>query len=108
MLAADNVGTDVNGPSFSLFSLIETPSPEVFPGYGTIFGADPELLPLQQISDTVSVVPIPIGSTAWNAGWPDFTPPPSTDQRGLPRVVDIIDIGAYEIQEPGLAPRFTG
>ena len=108
VLAADNVGTDVNGPSFSLFSLIETPSPEVFPGYGTIFGADPELLPLQQISDTVSVVPIPIGSTAWNAGWPDFTPPPSTDQRGLPRVVDIIDIGAYEIQEPGLAPRFTG
>ena len=31
---------------------------------------------------------------------------PSTDQRGEPRVVEIIDMGAYEVQT--LVPKFTG
>jgi hypothetical protein len=108
VLAADNGGEDVAIPAFSLFSLIERPNAAVFPGYGTQFGVDPGLLPLERISNTVSVVPISFGSAAWNAGWPKFTPPPATDQRGLPRVVDIIDIGAYEVQEAGLVPKFTG
>jgi len=108
VLAADNGGEDVAAPAFSLFSLIERPNAAVFPGYGTQFGVDPGLLPLESVNDTVSVVPLSIGSAAWNAGWPGFTPPPATDQRGLPRVVDIIDIGAYEVQEAVLLPRFTG
>jgi hypothetical protein len=108
VLAADNGGEDVAIPAFSLFSLIERPNAAVFPGYGTQFGVDPGLLPLERISNTVSVVPISFGSAAWNAGWPRFTPPPATDQRGLPRVVDIIDIGAYEVQEAVLVPKFTG
>jgi hypothetical protein len=108
ILAADNGGEDVATPAFSLFSLIERPNAAVFPGYGTQFGVDPGLLPLETVNDTVSVVPISFGSAAWNAGWPGFTPPPATDQRGLPRVVDIIDIGAYEVQEAVLVPKFTG
>ena len=108
VLAADNVLEDVSGKAFSLFSLIEKPNAAVFPGYGSQFGVDPGLLPLERISDTVSVIPISFGSAAWNAGWPGFTPPPATDQRGLPRVVDIIDIGAYEVQEAVLLPKFTG
>jgi len=108
VLAADNGGEDVATPAFSLFSLIERPNAAVFPGYGTQFGVDPGLLPLETVNDTVSVVPISFGSAAWNAGWPGFTPPPATDQRGLPRVVDIIDIGAYEVQEAVLVPKFTG
>ena len=107
-LAADNGGEDVVSPSVALFSLIEKPNAAVLAGYGTVTGVDPGLLPLQSVSATVSVVPIEIGSAAWDAGWPDFTPPPATDQRGLPRVVDIIDIGAYEVQEPVALPRFTG
>ena len=108
VLAADNGGEDVAAPAFSLFSLIERPNAAVFAGYGTQLGVDPGLLPLQYVSDTVSVVPISVGSAAWNAGWPGFTPPPATDQRGLPRVVDIIDIGAYEVQESFVLPKFTG
>jgi len=108
VLAADNGGEDVAAPAFSLFSLIERPNAAVFPGYGTQFGVDPGLLPLESVNNTVSVVPLSIGSAAWNAGWPGFTPPPATDQRGLPRVVDIIDIGAYEVQEAVLLPKFTG
>jgi hypothetical protein len=54
------------------------------------------------------VVPILFGSAAWNAGDPGFVPPPETDQRGLPRVVDVIDIGAYEVQEAVQTPKFTG
>jgi hypothetical protein len=108
VLAADNGGEDVAAPAFSLFSLIERPNAAVFAGYGSLFGVDPGLLPLETVNDTVSVVPISFGSAAWNAGWPGFTPPPATDQRGLPRVVDIIDIGAYEVQEAVLVPKFTG
>ena len=108
VLAADNGGEDVAAPAFSLFSLIERPNAAVFAGYGSLFGVDPGLLPVESVSDTVSVVPLSIGSAAWNAGWPGFTPPPATDQRGLPRVVDIIDIGAYEVQEAVLLPKFTG
>ena len=108
VLAADNGGEDVAAPAFSLFSLIERPNAAVFAGYGSLFGVDPGLLPLESVNDTVSVVPITFGSAAWNAGWPGFTPPPATDQRGLPRVVDIIDIGAYEVQEAVLLPKFTG
>jgi hypothetical protein len=108
VLAADNGGEDIATPAFSLFSLIERPNAAVFAGYGSLFGVDPGLLALESVSDTVSVVPLSIGSAAWNAGWPGFTPPPATDQRGLPRVVDIIDIGAYEVQEAVLLPKFTG
>jgi hypothetical protein len=108
VLAADNGVEDVAAPAFSLFSLIERPNAAVFPGYGTQFGIDPGLLPLESVNNTVSVVPLSIGSAAWNSGWPGFTPPPATDQRGLPRVVDIIDIGAYEVQEAVLLPKFTG
>ena len=108
VLAADNGGEDVAAPAFSLFSLIERPNAAVFAGYGSLFGVDPGLLPLESVNDTVSVVPITFGSAAWNAGWHGFTPPPATDQRGLPRVVDIIDIGAYEVQDALLLPKFTG
>ncbi len=108
VLAADNGLDDIAGSAISLFSLIENPSSKVTAGYGTITGVDPGLLPLESVNNTVSVVPITFGSAAWNAGWPGFTPPPATDQRGLPRVVDIIDIGAYEVQEAVLVPKFTG
>ena len=108
VLAADNGLEDVAAKATSLFSLIETPNAGVIAGFGTITGVDPGLLPLQDVSDTVSVVPIAMGSAAWNAGNPNFTPPPATDQRGLPRVVDVIDIGAYEVQEQLLLPKFTG
>jgi len=107
-LAVNNGGEDVAGSAFSLFSLIQKPNASLVAGTGTLTGVDPGLKPLERISDTVSVVPIEMGSAAWNAGNPNFTPPPATDQRGLPRVVDIIDIGAYEVQDPFVLPKFTG
>jgi len=108
VLAANNGVEDVALPATATFSLIETPNASLIAGTGTVTGVDPGLLPLQNVSDTVSVVPIAMGSAAWNAGNPNFMPPPATDQRGLPRVVDIIDIGAYEVQDPFVLPKFTG
>ncbi len=108
VLAANNGVEDVALPATATFSLIETPNASLIAGTGTVTGVDPGLLPLQDVSDTVSVVPIAMGGAAWNAGNPNFTPPPATDQRGLPRVVDIIDIGAYEVQDPFVLPKFTG
>ena len=108
VLAANNGVEDVAVPATATFSLIQKPNASLIAGTGTVTGVDPGLKPLERISDTVSVVPIAMGSAAWNAGNPNFMPPPATDQRGLPRVVDVIDIGAYEVQEQLLLPKFTG
>jgi hypothetical protein len=108
VLAANNGVEDVALPATATFSLIQKSNASLIAGTGTVTGVDPDLKPLERISDTVSVVPIEMGSDAWNAGNPDFVPPPNTDQRGLPRVVDIIDIGAYEVQEAVQLPKFTG
>ena len=108
VLAANNGVEDVALPATAMFSLIQKPNASLVAGTGTLTGVDPGLKPLERISDTVSVVPIEMGSAAWNAGNPDFMPPPNTDQRGLPRVVDVIDIGAYEVQKAAQTPKFTG
>ncbi len=110
---------DMTLPSTARFSLIgaaATP-PVNGAGGGNLLGVNPMLQPLKRTSPLLSVVPILLGSAAWNAGDPAFVPPPATDQRGLPRVVDVIDIGAYEVQEVAtpsetsetvVVPAFTG
>jgi hypothetical protein len=100
----------VNVPSTARFSLIgaaATP-PVNGAGGGNVLGVDPMLEPLQWTSPFAGVLPILFGSAAWNAGDPAFVSPPETDQRGLPRVVDVVDIGAYEVQEAVQTPKFTG
>ena len=101
---------DLNVLSTARFSLIGAAgtTPVDGAGGGNLLGVDPLLQPLQWTSPLVGVMPILFGSAAWNAGDPSFVPPPETDQRGLPRVVDIIDIGAYEVQEELQLPKFTG
>jgi hypothetical protein len=47
-------------------------------------------------TETLALLP---GSPAIDAGDPNFTGPPNTDQRGLPRIAGgRVDIGAYETQ----------
>jgi hypothetical protein len=108
-LLAGNAGQDLATPATVRWSLLQKwPSVAVTESDNNIVGYDPELQPLQNISATIAVRPILFGSAAWNAGDPDFAPPPETDQRGLPRIVEVIDIGAYEVQEKLVAPAFTG
>ena len=108
-LLAGNTGQDLAAPATVRWSLLQKwPSVAVAESDNNLVGYDPELQPLQNIAPTVAVRPILFGSVAWNAGNPDFTPPPETDQRGLPRIVDFIDIGAYEVQEKLVTPAFTG
>ncbi|CAB4615323.1 unannotated protein [freshwater metagenome] len=108
-LLAGNAGQDLATPATVRWSLLQKwPSVAVAESDNNLVGYDPELQPLQIISPTIAVRPILFGSVAWNAGNPDFTPPPETDQRGLPRIVNIIDIGAYEVQEKLVTPAFTG
>jgi hypothetical protein len=49
---------------------------------------------------TATLLPA-LGSPAIDAGDPDFSAPPSADQRGLPRVAGVhVDLGAVERQTP--------
>ena len=105
VLLADNGLDDLAMPASARWSFIEKPvASAVDPSDHNITGVDPQLQPLLFVSDTVSVIPVPFGSPAWNAGDPAFSPPPEFDQRGLPRIVETVDIGAYEVQELPTVP----
>ncbi|HEV7765788.1 MAG TPA: choice-of-anchor Q domain-containing protein [Thermoanaerobaculia bacterium] len=68
---------------------------------GNITGVDPQLLPVANNGGpTVTNSPSPT-SPVINAGDPAFAPPPTTDQRGFPRVVGgRLDMGAVEVALP--------
>jgi len=104
-LLAGNRGQDVNTPASIAWSLIQQQPAVALTGSDhNLVGVDPELQPLESVSPTVSVRPILFGSRAWNAGDPSFVPPPATDQRELPRVIEIIDMGAFEVQDRTFIP----
>ena len=68
---------------------------------------DPMLGPLQDNGGPTFTHALFPGSPAINEGDPNFTPPPSYDQRGpnFYRVRDLnIDIGSFEVQA-GIGPR---
>jgi hypothetical protein len=75
-------------------------------GPGDQTDTDPMLGPLHNNGGPTLTYALLPGSSAINAGDPNFTPPPSYDQRGpdFDRVVNgRIDIGSFEVQEPAPA-----
>jgi hypothetical protein len=104
-------GSDLNGTFNSQnFNLIENPAGATFTG-GTannIIGQDPNVGPLQNNGGPTFTTALITGSPAIDKG---FSFGLTTDQRGLPRVVDFpaitnppgcdgTDIGAFEVQAP--------
>jgi hypothetical protein len=76
-------------------------------GPGDQINTDPLLAPLQDNGGPTFTHALLPGSPAINEGDPNFTPPPSYDQRGpnFYRVRDLnIDIGSFEVQA-GIGPR---
>jgi hypothetical protein len=72
-------------------------------GPGDQINTDPMLGALQDNGGLTLTHALLLGSPAINAGDPNFTPPPSYDQRGSPYVRVYngrIDIGAFEVQPP--------
>ncbi|HEX3122353.1 MAG TPA: choice-of-anchor Q domain-containing protein [Rhodanobacteraceae bacterium] len=92
-------GGDLAGTFTANYNLVKTPAFAMLNGSHNIIGVDPQLGALgMNGGPTPSLLPGP-KSPAIDAGDPAFTPPPTFDQRGLPRVVDVaIDIGAVERQ----------
>ena len=77
---------------------------------GDQINTDPVLGPLQDNGGPTFTHALLPGSTAIDAGDPNFTPPPSFDQRGpgFDRVVNgRIDIGSFEVQSGGPTPTPT-
>ena len=76
-------------------------------GPGDQINIDPLLGPLQNNGGPTFTHALLPGSPAIDAGDPNFSPPPSTDQRGCPfdRVFNgRIDIGSFETQPPPRHP----
>lgn len=93
----DDTSVQTNGPTSIL---------------NVIYGVDSPLLlgPLQDNGGPTRTMALGIGSSAIDAGDPDWSPPPTTDQRGagFPRRVGArVDIGAVEVTgapNPGPGP----
>lgn len=100
-----DLATDVD----ARWSLIQLPDGHLRTAAHVIVGVDPLLR--QATVGSLRVCTFDESSPVFNAGDPGFTPPPSTDEVGQPRVAfGRIDIGAWERQpEPApVAPTFTG
>jgi Right handed beta helix region len=109
--AGPPVGNDLGGAGLfnARDSLIENPgSATLNDGGGNLFHQDPQLGPLQNNGGSTETQVPASTSPVFNAGDPAFTPPPSTDQRGLARVTaGRIDIGAVELQGGELPAAFV-
>jgi hypothetical protein len=83
------------------YNLIQAPGGVTFSGTtaGNIYGVDAKLGPLANNGGPTQTMALLAGSQAIDAGDPNLTGLPSTDQRGLPRLAHgRIDIGAFEVQ----------
>ena len=92
-------GGDLAGTFTANYNLIKTPATAMLNGGHNITGTDPMLGEIgMNGGPTPTLLPMP-KSPVIDAGDPQFAPPPLTDQRGLPRIVNlVIDIGAVERQ----------
>lgn len=100
---AADLGTALAGNFALSFSLVENAGgASITDGGGNIMGMDPQLGALAN-NGGLTQTHKPAGtSPAVNAGNPAFVPPPTTDQRDLPRVVGgRIDMGSVELGLPG-------
>ncbi|HEY2395619.1 MAG TPA: choice-of-anchor Q domain-containing protein [Rudaea sp.] len=92
-------GGDLAGTFTANYNLIKTPATATLTGAHNSIGVDPLLGELgMNGGPTPTLLPIPT-SPVIDAGDPAFAPPPLYDQRGLPRIVNlVVDIGAVERQ----------
>ena len=82
------------------YTIVRYPGENVAPllaGPGNRTGIDPKLGPLQNNGGPTDTHFLLAGSPAIDSGDPAYVPGPTTDQRGDPRVVAVIDIGAVEV-----------
>ncbi|HEX3131376.1 MAG TPA: IPTL-CTERM sorting domain-containing protein [Thermoanaerobaculia bacterium] len=101
----NDLGTFGDGLFDVSFSLVESPgTANITDNGGNVFNQDPQLGPLTNNGGPTSTHLPADTSPVINAGNPTFTPPPNTDQRGLPRVVNgRIDMGSVEVEMPAAA-----
>ena len=98
----NNTGANIDGTATSLgYNISTDDGGGNLTGPGDQINTDPMLGPLQNNGGPTLTHALLPGSPAIDAGNPNFTPPPSYDQRGSPFVRVFngrIDIGSFEVQ----------
>jgi hypothetical protein len=103
MILGDNTAAadpDLSGGTFDLsYSLVEAPGSATINNIvGNVLNQDPQLAALANNGGTTETQLPAAASPAVDSGDPAFAPPPTTDQRGLPRVFNgRIDMGSVEL-----------
>ena len=91
------VNRDISGTFELNYDLVQvTGTASVTVSVGNIFGLDPLLGPLADNGGPTQTHLPARGSPVIDTGDPAFAEPPDTDQRGDPRLVGRLDIGAVE------------
>jgi hypothetical protein len=100
----NNSGANIDGTATSLgYNISTDDGGGNLTGPGDQINTDPMIGPLQDNGGPTFTHALLPGSPGINTGDPNFTPPPSYDQRGSPfvRVFNSrIDIGSFEVQPP--------
>ena len=98
----NNSGANIDGTATSLgYNISSDDGGGNLTGPGDQINTDPMIGPLQNNGGPTLTHALSPYSPAINAGDPNFTPPPFSDQRGSPFVRVFngrIDIGAFEVQ----------
>lgn len=102
IMQAGSSGANISGgPIASLGYNLSSDNSAGFTGPGDQINTNPMLGGLQDNGGPTFTQALLPGSPAIDTGDPNFTPPPSTDQRGYPRVSNgRIDKGSFEVQVP--------
>jgi len=98
-------GADISGSVQLHYDLVQITSGAIISDTGgNLFGLDPLLGPLADNGGPTQTHLPGRSSQAIDAGDPAFAAPPSTDQRGRPRLVGRLDIGAVEAGTKAFLP----
>ena len=93
------INRDISGTFQLSYDLVQvTGTATITVNTGNVFGLDPLLGPLADNGGPTQTHLPAHNSPAVNAGDPAFAPPPTTDQRGRPRLNGRLDIGAVEVE----------
>jgi len=94
-LAAPDLATAASS-TYLYFTLLEDTSGATYLGSDNLTGVDPQLGPLADNGGPTETMMPALTSPVINAGDPGYTTP-ANDQRGFPRPVSVVDMGALEM-----------
>lgn len=102
-----STGPDIRNGAATInlnYSLLQSTSGATIGGANNLTGVSPALIALANNGGATQTHAVLGSSLVVNAGDPSGAGLPATDQRGLTRIVGVVDMGAFELQAAAVTP----